>query len=152
MPMNLRNMTQTECLTLLEGAHYGHLACCSEGQPYVVPIYFAFHARVAYSFSMPGRKVEWMRQNPRVCLQVEEAPPGGGWKSVVINGKFQELSDNDTWHEERMHAWSLLEKHLNWWEMGSLKPEEAPPVHKSKHLFYGIYMSDLSGRAATRAD
>jgi nitroimidazol reductase NimA-like FMN-containing flavoprotein (pyridoxamine 5'-phosphate oxidase superfamily) len=51
-----------------------------------------------------------------------------------------------------MHAWSLLEKHLNWWEMGSLKPEEAPPVHESKHLFYAIYMSDLSGRAATRAD
>jgi Na+/glutamate symporter len=67
-PMNLRNMTHTECLSMLEGAHYGHLACCSEGQPYVVPIYFAFHARVAYSFSMPGRKVEWMRQDPRVCL------------------------------------------------------------------------------------
>jgi len=152
MSINLRNMTHDECLTMMEGAHYGHLACSFEGQPYVIPIYFAFQARVAYSFSMPGRKVEWMRQNPKVCLQVEEELPKGSWRSVVINGRFQELSDDDVWRGERMHAWELLERHLNWWEIGSLKIEQVPLAHVSQHLFYGIYLNDISGRAATRAD
>ncbi|EJL51184.1 putative flavin-nucleotide-binding protein [Rhizobium sp. CF122] len=152
MSMTLRNMTHAECLEMLEGAHYGHLACCHEGQPYLVPIYFAFYARVAYSFSMPGRKVEWMRRNPNVCLQVEEWPSKGSWKSVVLNGRFQELPDDEAWHEERLHAWSLLEKHLNWWEIGSLRPNEAPPASVPAHLFYGIYLNDVSGRIATQLE
>ncbi|WP_431323265.1 pyridoxamine 5'-phosphate oxidase family protein [Rhizobium sp. YTU87027] len=152
MAMALRNMTQAECLETLNGAHYGHLACCNEGQPYLVPTYFAFKARVAYSFSMPGRKVEWMRKNPNVCLQVEEWLSEGSWKSVVVNGRFQELPDDDAWHEERLHAWSLLEKHLNWWEIGSLKPTEVPPASAPVHLFYGIYLNDVSGRIATQSE
>ena len=152
MSMTLRNMTHAECLEMLEDAHYGHLACCHEGQPYLVPIYFAFYARVAYSFSMPGRKVEWMRRNPNVCLQVEEWPSKGSWKSVVLNGRFQELPDDEAWHEERLHAWSLLEKHLNWWEIGSLRPNEAPPASVPAHLFYGIYLNDVSGRIATQLE
>lgn len=152
MSMALRNMTHGECVEMLEDAHFGHLACSDEGQPYVVPIYFAFHARVAYSFSMPGRKVEWMRRNPKVCLQVEEWPSKGSWRSVVLEGKFQEFPDDPAWHEERIHAWSLLEKHLNWWEIGSLKPDKVPLSHVSPHLFYGIYMSDLSGRAARQVE
>jgi uncharacterized protein len=152
MSTTLQNMTQAECLVMLEAAHFGHLACSNEGQPYIVPIYFAFQSRVAYSFSMPGRKVEWMRKNPKVCLQVEEWPSKGSWRSVVLNGNFQELPDDDVWHEERLHAWSLLQKHMNWWEVGSLKPDEVEPAHVSPHLFYCIYMSDMSGRIATRMD
>lgn len=150
MTMALRDMSHAECLAMLEGGHYGHLACSNDGQPYVVPIYFAFQARVAYSFSMPGRKIEWMRQNPKVCLQVEESPSKGSWTSVVLNGRFQELTDTDAWHEERLHAWSLLEKHLNWWEVGSLRPVDVPPATASSHLFYGIYLNDVSGRIATQ--
>lgn len=148
MSMALKNMTHAECVDMLRGGHFGHLACSKEGQPYVVPIYFAFQSRVAYSFSMPGRKVEWMRQNPKVCLQVEDWPSKGSWRSVVLSGNFQEFPDNDAWHEERLTAWSLLQKYLNWWEIGSLKPDEIPPAHASRHLFYGIYMNDVSGRAA----
>ncbi|WP_025661204.1 pyridoxamine 5'-phosphate oxidase family protein [Rhizobium sp. IBUN] len=146
MSTTLRSMSHVECLEMLERAHFGHLACSNEGRPYVVPIYFAFQSRVAYSFSMPGRKVEWMRLNPRVCLQVEEQWGKGGWRSVVLNGHFQELPDDDVWHEERLHAWSLLQRHLDWWEIGSLEPRELPTASTSAHLFYCIYTDDVSGR------
>lgn len=151
MSMTLRAMTDAECLEMLEQAHFGHLACCNEGQPYVVPVYFAFRSRVAYSFSMPGRKVEWMRRNPKVCLQVEEQWAKGGWRSVVLAGRFQELPDDDVWHAERLQAWSLLNRHCDWWEIGSLKTAELPPAAASPHLFYGIYMGEVSGRVAALA-
>lgn len=152
MTMALRNMSQAECLAILERSHYGHLACCNDGQPYVVPLHFAFQARVAYSFSMPGQKIEWMRQNPNVCLQVEESQRTGSWKSVILNGRFQELTDTGAWHEERLHAWSLLAKHSDFWEVGSLKPVVVPPASASPHLFYCIYLNGVSGRAATQGD
>jgi len=152
MTMAIRTMTHHECVEMLNAGHYGHLACCNDGKPYVVPVYFVFDARVAYGFSMPGRKVEWMRENPRVCLQVEERQLKGSWRSVILDGKFQELPDNDAWHEERLHAWSLLQKHRDWWEIGSLKPDAVPPSHASPHLFYAIYMNEVTGRAATQID
>ncbi|OCJ16436.1 flavin-nucleotide-binding protein [Rhizobium sp. AC44/96] len=152
MSMALKNMTHAECLQMLTAAHFGHLGCSNDGQPYIVPIYFAFQSRVAYSFSMPGHKVDWMRQNPKVCLQVEEWKTKGGWQSVVLDGTFQEFPDNDAWHEERLHAWTLLQKHMNWWEIGSMKPDEVAPAHASPHLFYGIYMNDISGRVAIQTD
>ncbi|RDJ03777.1 pyridoxamine 5'-phosphate oxidase family protein [Rhizobium grahamii] len=152
MPMAIRNMTHHECLEMLKASHYGHLACCHNSQPYVVPVYFAFEASVAYSFSMPGRKVEWMRENPKVCLQVEERQLKGSWRSVVLHGEFQELPDNDAWHEERLHAWSLLQKHIDWWEIGSLKPDVVPPAHTSPHLFFGIHKREVTGRSAMQID
>ncbi len=62
----------------------------------------------------------------------------------VVNGRFQELPEDDAWHEERLHAWSLLEKHLNWWGIGSLKPEDIRPAQASTHVFYDIYLNDVS--------
>ena len=37
-----------------------------------MPIYFAYHDGYLYSFSTVGRKIEWMRGNPLVCLETDE--------------------------------------------------------------------------------
>jgi nitroimidazol reductase NimA-like FMN-containing flavoprotein (pyridoxamine 5'-phosphate oxidase superfamily) len=78
MTMTLRDMSQAECMSTLEESRFGHLACSKDGQPYVVPIYFAYEKGVAYSFSMPGRKIDWMRENDKVCLQVDRMLGGKG--------------------------------------------------------------------------
>jgi nitroimidazol reductase NimA-like FMN-containing flavoprotein (pyridoxamine 5'-phosphate oxidase superfamily) len=152
MALKLRELSQGECYGILEHARFGHLACCRDGQPYIAAIYFSFAGDVAYSFSMPGRKLDWMRANDKVCLHVEHLPSGGGWTSVVIEGRFQEFPDNGLWHDERVHAWSLLQRHSDWWEIGSLKPAELPVLSEPPHVFYGISIGALSGRSAGRDD
>ncbi|MGO7611132.1 pyridoxamine 5'-phosphate oxidase family protein [Rhizobium ruizarguesonis] len=152
MALKLRELSQGECYGILEHARFGHLACCRDGQPYIAAIYFSFAGDVAYSFSMPGRKLDWMRANDKVCLHVEHLPSGGGWTSIVIEGRFQEFPDNGLWHDERVHAWSLLQRHSDWWEIGSLKPAELPVLSEPQHVFYGISIRALSGRSARRDD
>ena len=151
MSLGLRELTLAECYAALEEARFGHLACCRDGQPYVVPIYFSYEKAVAYCFTMPGRKLEWMRQNDTVCLQVDQRL-GSGWTSVIGEGKFEEFSDTDLWRNERLHAWEVLQKHSDWWEVGSLKPKELPVLAESPHIFFGIFVRTLSGRAAFRID
>ncbi|ARM92165.1 pyridoxamine 5'-phosphate oxidase-like protein (plasmid) [Rhizobium sp. CIAT894] len=151
MSLGLREYTQAECYSALEEARFGHLACCKDSQPYVVPIYFSYDNGVAYCFSMPGRKLEWMRENDKVCLQVDQRV-GGGWASVIVEGRFEEFPDADVGRSQRLHAWELLQKHSDWWEVGSLKPKELPVLAESPHVFFGIFVHALSGRVVFRSD
>ena len=69
--MLVKEMTQEECIAVVSNGRMGNLACARDNRPYVVPIYYAFSENHLYSFSMPGQKIDWMRSNPRVCVQVD---------------------------------------------------------------------------------
>lgn len=144
--MIIKEMSQEECTAVLTAARGGHLACAKDNRPYIVPITIAFAEHSIYSFSLPGQKIEWMRANPQVCVQVDDFGKGGAWKSVVVQGSYVELPDRIGSKLEREHAWSLLSTHANWWEPGGLKPLTAaiPP----EHLFYKIAIETMTGRQA----
>jgi nitroimidazol reductase NimA-like FMN-containing flavoprotein (pyridoxamine 5'-phosphate oxidase superfamily) len=144
--MIVKELTEQECAGILKASSLGHLACVSDNRPYVVPITFAFADNCIYSFSLIGQKIEWMRQNPEVCLQVDDFAQDRGWKSVVVYGAYEELPDRIGSKRERDHAWSLLSKHANWWEPGGLKPVTA--AQSSSHLFYRIRIERMTGRQA----
>jgi nitroimidazol reductase NimA-like FMN-containing flavoprotein (pyridoxamine 5'-phosphate oxidase superfamily) len=152
MTIKLTEINPGECYRILENERFGHLACSKDGQPYVAAIYFAFSSGVAYSFTMPGKKLDWMRGNDKVCLHVEQRSSAGGWTSVVVEGRFEEFPDSDARRSERLHAWSLLQKHSDWWEIGSMKPHEVPMPDGSPHVFYGIAVTAVSGRSAIRTE
>ena len=149
--MIVHEMTRLECAAVLSASRLGRLGCAKGGQPYVVPIHFAFADHLIYSFSMPGQKVDWMRENPLVCIEVNEPGNNREWRSVVINGLFEELTDTPQWQHGREHAWFLLSRHVDWWEPGALKPTDPMPTaqpiaDKSPHLFYRIRIETMTGR------
>lgn len=146
MTFALRELSQLESSDVFEQSRFGHLACSKDNQPYVVPIYFAYEGGIAYSFAMPGQKIDWMRGNDKVCLQVEKHSPSNSWTSVVAQGRYEEFPDTDQWKQERLHAWSLLQRFSDWWEIGALKPHEMPVQNASPHVFFGIVLKDISGR------
>ena len=67
--MLIQELTKQASLDLLARSHVGRLGCAREGQPYIVPTYFAYANNCLYSFSTIGQKIDWMRTNPLVCLQ-----------------------------------------------------------------------------------
>ncbi|WP_315928659.1 pyridoxamine 5'-phosphate oxidase family protein [Mesorhizobium sp. SP-1A] len=148
--MWIRTLTTLECTKLLSAERLGRLACAAEGKPYVVPIYYAFQDYHLYAFSMPGRKIDLMRANPQVCVQVDARGEGRGWQSVILEGSYEELPDRIGFKRERDHAWSLLSKHSDWWEPGALKPVGGPQqvLSHSPHIFFRVVVSELSGREA----
>ena len=91
--MLIREMTLEECLQMLARVRLARLACAHDNQPYVVPIYFAWDEglRSLCAFTFPGRKVEWMRANPQVCVEVDEIVAGNQWMSVIGMGRYEEL-------------------------------------------------------------
>lgn len=150
--MIVQELTRAECIAVLGAQRIGRLACVSGSQPYVVPIHYAFASNYLYSFSAPGQKIDWMRENACVCIQVDEGGIDRQWRSVVVYGLYEELPDTPQWHRDRLHAWSLLQKHANWWEPASLKPESKSVATTSADLFYRIKVESMTGRRATTAD
>jgi nitroimidazol reductase NimA-like FMN-containing flavoprotein (pyridoxamine 5'-phosphate oxidase superfamily) len=133
------------CMSFLGVSNHGRLACARNGQPYVVPITFALHEEHIYGFSLEGQKIDWMRANPKVCLQSDHFDNQGGWTSVIVQGSFEELPDRIGFKIERERAWSLLATHNRWWLPAGMKPVPAPPTDP---LFYRIAINEVSGRRA----
>ena len=69
----------------------GRIGCHVDGRTYVVPVIYAWDGGCIHVLSIEGRKIEMMRANPRVCFEVDEYRGGGGWRSVIVEGVFEEL-------------------------------------------------------------
>jgi uncharacterized protein len=82
-----------ESRELLRAQNIGRLGCCRESMPYVIPVNYFFDGEDIYIHSMPGRKVQIMRANPHVCLQVDEIEDTFNWLSVIAFGQFEEVYD-----------------------------------------------------------
>ena len=113
--MVVNELTEKECRDLLARVSIGRLGCAQDNQPYVVPIYFAYERDYFYVLSTVGQKIEWMRANPKVCIQVDEIANESEWVSVIANGNYQELREPQ-YTDELAHARKLLEKRYHWWQ------------------------------------
>ena len=86
-----RALLDEEARALLSAAKVGRLGCVDNGEPYVVPINYVFEDGSVYSHSLPGRKIEALRANPRACLQVDDIEDDFEWRSVIAYGNFEEI-------------------------------------------------------------
>jgi len=143
-------MSPGECRDLLGRLEFGRLATAHQHQPYVIPIYFAYDGRDhLYSFTTAGRKVEWMRSNPLVCVEVDEVLSHFRWSSVVVLGSYEELPDTPAYREARMQAQARLEKKMLWWQTAFAANQVRAQPHVTEALFYCIHITEMSGRRAT---
>lgn len=153
--MWIRDLSVLECTKILASERLAHLACVDGTRPYLVPIYFAYADHHLYSFSMIGRKIECMRCNPNICLQVDERGRGPGWRSVIVQGRYQELDVSAGFAQERDRAWNLLSKYPIWWEPGSLKPAGQTVPHGAdhyEHVYFRVLIDSVTGREAKDLD
>lgn len=98
----------------------GHLGCSDLGETYVVPITYAYDGDSIICHSAPGKKIDMMRSNPRVCFQVNEMQDMGNWRSVIAWGQFAELKGEE--------ARDAIKKFTN--RLASLMPSESShPTH-----------------------
>jgi hypothetical protein len=149
--MLITEITSEECREILARTGFGHLACSHNNEPYVVPMYFAYETDYLYGFSIFGRKIEWMRANPKVCIEVDEVASHSSWASVIVNGLYQELPNTPQHSSERRHAYSVLEKRALWWQTA----EAAKELRTTQHfppIFYRIHIQAMTGHRAAPDD
>ena len=113
--MFIKELTTGESFEFLTEKQFGRIACARENQPYVVPFHFAFDGdKQLYAFSTLGQKIEWMRANPLVCVEVDDIKNQFEWTSLVIFGRYKELPDTPEFASERTRAYELLSRRAMW--------------------------------------
>ncbi len=145
--MVINKMTEKECGELLARASLGRLGCSLDNQPYVVPIYFAYEPDYIYVLSTFGQKIEWMRANPKVCVEVEEIARQSEWMSVIANGRYQELPEPQ-YTAEREHARQLLGKRHRWWQNPFAERQLRAGDDLIDPLFFRIHTDSMTGLRA----
>lgn len=88
----IKELDEKTARKLLNEQKFGHLGCVLEdGEPYVVPVNYLYRDEEIYIHSLPGKKLDALRENGKICLQVEKIADGCRWRSVIVSGEFQEI-------------------------------------------------------------
>lgn len=148
--MLIQEMTRQASLDMLARTHLGRLACARGSQPYVVPCYFAYDNDCLYGFTTLGRKVDWMRANPAVCVEADDIVSLEEWASVIVFGRYEELPDTPAYESTRAAAHNLLQKKGMWWEPGYVKTILHGTERPLTPIFYRIHIVEITGHRATR--
>lgn len=83
-----------ECHQILDGAAVAHIAVIADDEPYVTPISFVRIEDRLLLRTATGRRLDAVRENPRVCIEVSEVDEAtGDWRSVIVWGRASVVDD-----------------------------------------------------------
>lgn len=133
---------------MLSRIGFGRLACAKDSQPYIVPINFSILANDIVAFSTEGRKIDWMRGNPLVCLEVDEIETPQRWKSVIVLGRYHEVTEAAADEAEKVLIHETLQKRAVWWEPGYAKTVLQGEVRPLNPVYFRISIDTITGHSA----
>ena len=127
---------------LLRSQLLGRIGCHADDMTLIVPVNYVYDGEYVYAHSREGMKIKMMRQNPRVCFEVEEIENMANWKSVIAWGEYEELNNEPL----RSNAMQKLIKQL----LPLIVSETALPSHglgtKKVAVVYRIRLTKKIGR------
>ena len=92
-----RELSRDEIAEFLRRQRIARLGCHFGGETYVVPLIYAYEDGAVFAVTTEGRKTAMLRENPRVCVEVDEydADGKGSWRSVIAHGTYEELAGDE---------------------------------------------------------
>ncbi|GER90686.1 hypothetical protein KDW_48480 [Dictyobacter vulcani] len=138
-------LTRDQIDEVLEEGSIGRIGCQMQGKIHIVPINYVYDGTDIYANTLDGAKLRMMRSHPEVCFQVDQIENHANWRSVLVWGRFQELTG-----DEASRAVDLLtHKHIvmiasgqslhAMWEEDSV---ELPP----DIIVYRLHLTEKTGR------
>ncbi len=140
--LNIDEMNAKEIRDLLNKVGYGHLGFIYEGKPSVIPMHYYLEGSDIYLFTTEGMKTYGMDINPEICLQVEEVHGSLHWRSIMVKGRAERLTN----HAEIERILQLIREQ---------NPTLTPAVNRTwidawgrseVRSIYRIYHYQMSGR------
>jgi|3_EtaG_2_1085321.scaffolds.fasta_scaffold07026_2 hypothetical protein len=144
----LGELTERQINDVLQTQFIGRIGCYGNSKPYIVPIGYAFEEPYIYSRSREGLKVDLMRENKEVCFQVDIIENMVNWRSVILCGKYEEISE-DIEKEKALNI--IMDKMNPIMTSETLKPQDLPgvPINVEKEkraIVFRIKIVEKSGR------
>jgi nitroimidazol reductase NimA-like FMN-containing flavoprotein (pyridoxamine 5'-phosphate oxidase superfamily) len=138
-----RELSRAETEEFLREQRIARLGCHADGATYVVPLIYAYENGEVVAVTTEGRKTAMLRENPRVCVEVDEydADGRGSWRSVIAYGTCDELAGDAI-----ETALSLLRKRF---ARAAGRPAE-PRALDENVVVLRVILDEMSGRTVER--
>ena len=147
----LGELSVIEIEELLHKQIVGRIGCHDMDLVYVVPISYAYDDNRIYCHTYEGKKIDIMRNNPKVCFQVDEMRDMANWRSVMAWGEFQELSNQDERTQallillhRQLPARSSITTHLG--KSWPFTPSSKEDLNKIPGIVFRISLTEKTGR------
>lgn len=107
----METLTREEALDILATEPVAHLGMISNGAPYVTPMSFVVADERVRFRTMAGRKLDAIRDNPAVAIEVSRYDDDtGAWVSVIVEGQARLVEDDQSRQETIALLFAKYEK------------------------------------------
>ena len=144
----LGKLTDAQIEHVLHAQFLGRIGCCSNDKVYVVPVTYVYNSGYVYAHSKEGLKVQMMRNNPKVCFQVDAVDNMTNWRSVIVWGEYEELK---TEKEQQAGMKIMIDRLAPFMTSETVRPShhsQAPQIVEKgfKAVAYRIRITEKTGR------
>lgn len=130
----------------------GRIGCSDGKQIHVIPVNYVYDGKFIIAHSAEGMKTAIMRKNPNICFEIDEMKSFTEWKSVIVWGVYQELTNE--W--DRYHALQYLVERMMYIKIDkkAFRDEMEQELglqcyHPAKAIIYRIIIQEKKGRFET---
>ncbi|GAB4020191.1 pyridoxamine 5'-phosphate oxidase family protein [Spirosoma koreense] len=81
--------------TMLVNQYIGRIGCAAENRVLIEPVIYYYDGHFIYGLTRQGSKTQLLDINPSVAFEIDEMVSPGTWRSVVIEGVYEELKGHD---------------------------------------------------------
>ncbi|HEX6220503.1 MAG TPA: pyridoxamine 5'-phosphate oxidase family protein [Acidimicrobiia bacterium] len=107
----MNQLTKQQALDLLDREPVAHLGMIVDGEPYVCPMSFVVDGEHILFRTMAGKKLEGIKANPKVCIEVSSFDAeSGDWQSVIVQGTARIVDDVSTGQKTIAQLFSKYDK------------------------------------------
>ncbi len=136
----MHELTRAEVDELLREQVVGRVGCHADGVTYVVPVIYAYDGERVHVASIEGQKVRMMRENRKVCFEVDEYTAPGRWRSAIVQGVYEEAGE-----AERAESLALLAERFA--GGGAGRSARKPETSNRPTVCFRIRVHEASGRS-----
>ncbi|HEX9762116.1 MAG TPA: pyridoxamine 5'-phosphate oxidase family protein [Acidimicrobiia bacterium] len=140
------SISREEALAVLGSAPVAHIGVIEGGEPYVTPMSYVVDGERVLFRTMAGRKLDGIRVNPVVCVEVSKYDDAtGDWVSVIVRGTATETEEDEI---KTLTITKLLDKYRE--VVGSpLSPGGMQPMSGFPHVVV-VSIDEISGMVSGR--
>lgn len=139
-------LNRDEALELLDASLVAHIGVISGGSPYVTPMSYVRDGDRLLFRTEAGKKLDALRANPAVCIEVSNFDDQtGDWASVIVTGVASEVTDE---HSKQVAVDGLFQRYAR--VLGDpLRSGGLQPLPGFPHIIE-VSIDDISGMSSGR--
>lgn len=144
----LVELNESEIRDIIKNNSIGRLGYTDGVNVYIMPMNYRYNQDFISCYSLESKKIDIMRKNGLVCFEIDQIANLNHWKCVLINGLFQEITDENELAELRpLYTEYALRKRVSVTNDSTIVQHnlqvEEPQL---KQVFYKIIYETISGR------